>query len=123
VILADTSVWISHLKKMDLHLASLLEAEQILAHPFIIGGIALGNLRNRKQCLHDLALLPVASLASNSEVLEWIEKRGLYNKGIGWVDAHLILSCLLSHSALWTNDKAMAAVAKAGGVSLHAVRS
>jgi predicted nucleic acid-binding protein len=123
VILADTSVWISHFKNSDRHLASLLEAEQVLMHPFVIGEIALGSLRNRSQCLHDLSLLPVASLASNSEVLGWIEKRRLYDKNIGWVDAHLILSSLLSRSELWTNDKTMAAVAKASGANLYSWRT
>jgi predicted nucleic acid-binding protein len=47
MILADTSVWIDHLRKTDELLASLLNTVQIVIHPFIIGELACGNLKNR----------------------------------------------------------------------------
>jgi predicted nucleic acid-binding protein len=48
VILADTSVWVDHLRASDKALVALLDAGMVLAHPFVIGELALGNLRQRE---------------------------------------------------------------------------
>ena len=47
VILVDTSVWIDHLRAGDADLAGLLGAGLVLAHLFVTGEVALGNLRQR----------------------------------------------------------------------------
>jgi predicted nucleic acid-binding protein len=66
VILADTSVWIDHLRTGDQALAALLDAGMVLAHPFVIGEPALGNLRQREIVLNALADLPHASIATRT---------------------------------------------------------
>src|SRR5260221_14634681 len=48
VILVDTSVWLDHLRAGDKTLAGLLHSGTVLAHPFVIGDLALGNLRHRR---------------------------------------------------------------------------
>ena len=51
MILVDTSVWIDHLHTGDERLIDLLDSSQVLAHPFVIGELACGNLRKRTEVL------------------------------------------------------------------------
>ena len=60
MILVDTSVWIDHLRAGNTQLAALLEAGQVLVHPFVTGEIALGRLRQRDLVLNALSDLPQA---------------------------------------------------------------
>lgn len=116
MILVDTSVWIDHFRAANDELVSALTEGQVLTHSFIIGEIACGGLRQRQEILSLLPLLPQSKIAADSEVLALIEDYELYGKGIGWIDAHLLASCLLSHSALWTNDKKLARLARLVGI-------
>ena len=93
-------------------LASLLNDEQVVTHPCVIGELALGSLKNRSQVLGDLQMLPQISPASDKETMEWIERRRIFGKGIGWIDAHLLLSCILNSTELWTADKTLLSVAR-----------
>lgn len=112
MVLADTSVWIDHLRRADDRLRRLLDDGAIAGHPFVLGEIALGNLRQRKLILQLLADLPAAIQAADDEVLRVIEAHELAGEGIGYVDAHLIASTLLTPDArLWTRDKRLKAVA------------
>jgi len=106
MILADTSVWVDHLRKGDVALVRQLKNNLILGHPFVAGELALGNLSNRSEILFLIDRLPRALTATDAEVHELIEKRRLMGRGIGLVDVHLLASTLLSPSAkLWTRDK------------------
>ena len=116
MILVDTSVWVDHLRAGDPALAGLLETGRVLAHPFVIGELALGNLRQRQllRWLHDL---PAAPTAADAEVLSFIERRALAGSGIGYVDAHLLASAQLGAAALWTRDTRLSAVAERLGLA------
>jgi predicted nucleic acid-binding protein len=109
MILADTSVWIDHLRSGDQQFASELERGLILMHPFIAGELALGSLGSpskRAAILRDLDSLPKAKLARNEEVRLLIERQSLFSLGIGYVDANLLASVLLTPGTLlWTRDK------------------
>jgi predicted nucleic acid-binding protein len=112
VILADTSVWVDHLRSGVPELGSLLERGEILQHPFVRGELACGNLANRREVLDLLARLPAAPLASDEEAVAFIEGRGLMGRGIGYIDVHLLAAVALAGSArLWTRDRRLAAVA------------
>jgi predicted nucleic acid-binding protein len=113
VILADTSVWIEHFRKGNNRLRSLLYDEQVLCHPFVVGELACGMLRNRGEILSTLRALPEARVAENDEVLHLLEARRLYGRGLGWVDANLLASALLTGCALWTLDKPLSKAAAA----------
>lgn len=104
-IVVDTSAWINHLRYFDTKVASALEHGILLVHPFIIGELALGSLKNQDEFLSNLMLLPKVSVASDAEVLELINLHKLYAKGIGWVDAHLITSSIIDSCELYTYDK------------------
>jgi predicted nucleic acid-binding protein len=119
VILADTSVWVDHLRAGDKALAALLEKGMVLAHPFVIGELALGKLRQREIVLNALADLPHASIATDAEVLHLIERRELFGRGIGYIDAHLLAAVQLTAKAeLWTNDKRLHGVAIQLGLAI-----
>jgi predicted nucleic acid-binding protein len=106
VILADTSVWVDHLRRRDAALAKLLEAGEVLGHPFVVGELALGHLEPRSLILRDLLDLPQSTVATDHEVLHVINERPLFGHGIGYVDAHLIAATRLTEgAALWTRDR------------------
>jgi predicted nucleic acid-binding protein len=117
VIVVDTSVWIDHLRKGDQTLATLLERCEVLMHPMVLGELACGGLRNRSEILHALANLPRSAAATDEEVLYFIEHRGLFGRGIGYVDAHLLAAVSIASPArLWTRDRRLQSVADLLGV-------
>ena len=116
MILVDTSVWVDHLRSGLPLLANLLQEGEVLIHPWVIGEIACGNLRNRNQVLDLLQGLPTAVVASVSEVLLLIERSNLMGRGIGYVDAHLLAAAKLSRCGLWTQDRRLAALAQDQGL-------
>ncbi len=119
MILADTSVWIDHLRSGSKELRRHLDQGQIVIHPFIIAELALGSLKDRSQTLALLDLLPKVRVARTSELRLMIEARRLYNLGIGLTDAHLIASVFIdAPMLLWTRDKRLRKVAE--GLSVHA---
>jgi predicted nucleic acid-binding protein len=83
MILVDTSVWVDHLRAGDEDLSTLLNNSQVLMHPFVLGELACGNLRNREMVLRLLKDLPHAALATDDEVLFFIERHALMGRGIG----------------------------------------
>lgn len=110
MILVDTSIWIDHLRQRDERLSKLLNQGMVLAHPFVIGELALGSLQNRAAILGALQDLPQAPVATEGEVLSFIEQNALYSIGIGYIDAHLLAAVRLSPGAtLWTRDKRLLA--------------
>jgi predicted nucleic acid-binding protein len=118
VILVDTSVWVEHLRHGLPRLATLLQEGEVMIHPWVIGELACGNLRNRSQVLDLLQGLPMATVASDTEVLLLIERELLMGRGIGYIDAHLLASARLSHCRLWTQDRRLAAVAQEQGLGV-----
>lgn len=116
MILVDTSVWIDHLRSGDDRLTTLLNNNQVLMHPFVLGELACGNLRQRADVLSLLKHLPQATVASDQEVLFYIEQHELMGCGIGYVDAHLMAAVALDDRALlWTRDKRLDALATEQG--------
>lgn len=112
MILVDTSVWVDHLRSGEPTLAGALEGGRVLMHPFVLGELACGNLKNRDEVLALLGDLPAAPTATDSEVLGLIERRALMGRGIGYVDVHLLASTALSDTGrLWTRDRRLAVAA------------
>ncbi len=119
MILADTSVWINHLRSGNKDLQELLAQGQIVTHPCVVAELALGSLRERAKTLALLDLLPQVQVAQMNEVRMAIEARRLYNLGLGLIDGHLIASILINPSTLlWTTDKRLRRAAERLG--LHA---
>ena len=111
MILVDTSVWIDHLRTGDDKLVQQLNNSNVLMHPFVLGELACGNLSNRKEIITLLKDLPKSSVATDNEVLFFIEQHKLMGRGIGYIDTHLLAAVALNGSArLWTRDKRLRAV-------------
>ncbi|MDQ2925285.1 MAG: PIN domain-containing protein [Acidobacteriota bacterium] len=122
MILVDTSIWIDHLRSNNSVLRSLLLNKQVLSHPFVIGEIAMGSLKDRFNLLAELRALPRLTIARDENVLALVNDGALFGKGIGYIDAHLIASLRLAPRAtLWTRDKRLQALA-ASFVSISAPR-
>lgn len=118
MILVDTSVWVDHLRTGDDSLSALLNDSRVATHPFIRGELACGNLHKRVEVLTLLGDLPQMVVATQNEVMHFIEHRELMGRGIGYVDAHLLAAVVLDGAAhLWTRDKRLRAVADALGLS------
>jgi len=116
MVLVDTAIWVSHLKEGNADLKALLEAGEVLCHPYIIGELACGNLKNRIEILSLLKALPQAKVAGHDEVMDFIEIHQLSGAGLGYVGMHLLASALLSRSQLWTADRSLGAAAKKLGI-------
>ncbi|MCW8872104.1 type II toxin-antitoxin system VapC family toxin [Pseudomonadota bacterium] len=118
MILVDTSIWVEHLRAGSAELAGLLLGTQVLMHPFVVGELACGNLKSRQEVLSLLDRLPGSKVASEFEVRYFIEENRLMGRGIGYIDAHLLASTVLTAgSKLWTADLRLAAVAAEIGLS------
>jgi predicted nucleic acid-binding protein len=104
VILVDTSVWVAHLRHGLAPLADRLLEGDVACHPFVVGELVCGNLRNREQILSLLANLPSVPVAGHQEVLTLIENHRLMGTGLGWIDVHLLASALISGARLWSLD-------------------
>ncbi len=116
MILVDTSVWVDHLRRGDPGLVALLERAAVVMHPFVVGEIACGSLKDRQSLLELLHDLPGAVIATDDEAMQFIERHRLYGKGIGYVDVHLLASVALTGGAqLWTRDQRLRQVAAAMG--------
>jgi predicted nucleic acid-binding protein len=112
MILVDTSIWINHLRSGDNRLVELLDRSQVLAHPFVTGELACGNLRKGEEILRLLDDLPQSAVASPAEALYFIENNQLMGKGIGYIDVHLLAAAALMENALlWTTGKRLKRVA------------
>ena len=118
MVLVDTSVWVEHFRVGKADLAELLVEAEVLIHPFIVGELACGNLKDRVRVLHDLTMLPSAKPALNDEVMHFIEHRRIWGEGIGWVDAHLLASALITKCQFWTLDKRLHQIAHKLGIGL-----
>lgn len=93
-------------------MAQALESTLVLCHPFVVGELACGHLRDGARVLNTLSQLPFAPVATHQEALVFLDRHGLAGRGIGWVDVHLLASTALAGSArLWTRDKRLAGVA------------
>ena len=122
MILVDTSIWMDHLHRGDEMLASLLGNGVVLMHPFVIGELALGSLRQRDVILRALRRLPSASVARNDEVMRLIDQEALFGLGIGYVDVHLLAAVRLTpDTSLWTRDKNLSAAAERLSLAAHVV--
>ena len=110
-ILVNTSVWIDFLRSGNPELENLLNSNRVVMHPMIIGELACGNLKNRQSLFNLWNSLTTLTQASHKEVLYFIEHQQLMEKGIGYVESHLLASVALATNVrLWTCDKRLAEV-------------
>jgi predicted nucleic acid-binding protein len=96
MVLVDTSIWIIHLRQGNRKLEKLLMDAEVMCHPFVIGELACGNLKNRNEIISLLQSLPMTPTIEFDEFLFFIDKNHLMGKGVGFVDVHLLASAQLT---------------------------
>lgn len=117
MVLADSSVWIDYFRGTLDGVDEMLDARSIVMHDHVLGELALGSLRDRTKTPWDLGNLPRAPLATDAEVMVFIESRRIFSRGIGYSDADLLASAMLGKPVtIWTKDTKLALVAAALGV-------
>lgn len=123
MILVDSSIWVDHLRQGDHLLERLLERNHVLTHPFVIGEMALGNLRQRDSFLANLDQLPKTKIALDGEVRFFIDRHRLFGVGIGYVDAAILAAVQLTDGAsLWSRDRRLREIADRLGLASVWVR-
>lgn len=123
MVLVDTSVWVHHFREGKPDLERLLYDGQVMCHPYIVGELACGNLKNRAEILSFLQALPQGTQAQHAEVLRFIELHHLMGKGLGYVDVHISASALLTGVPLWSYDKRLDEVNEMLGIRYDAALS
>ena len=83
MVLVDTSVWVEHLRRGQRGLESLLDAGEVVCHPFVIGELACAFIENRKEIFSLLRALPSAVEAGHDEVLAFRERYSIDGKRLG----------------------------------------
>jgi predicted nucleic acid-binding protein len=116
-VLVDTNLWIKHFRQGNELLSALLEDNEVLCHPVVIGELAMGNLPRRGQTIKDFESLAQPKQASWAETRHFVETRQLYGKGLQWNDMILLASCVVSRVPLWTLDRRLAEAAGEIGVA------
>jgi predicted nucleic acid-binding protein len=121
LVLVDSSIWIDHLHEADPSMTHLLGRSEVAVHPMVIGELALGSIRNRREMLGLLSNLPPAEVAMPGEVMVMVEARRLFGRGLSLVDAHLLASTAISAGmTLWTRDKKLHSAAHELGIAFAA---
>ena len=111
MVIVDTSIWSTHLRQGSRQLEKLLMNAEVMCHPFIIGELACGHLKNRNEIISLLQSLPLAPTIEFDEFLYFIDRNHLMGKGVGFVDVHLLASAQLIGIPLWTADKRLKSAA------------
>ncbi|AFM23357.1 type II toxin-antitoxin system VapC family toxin [Desulfomonile tiedjei] len=121
MVLVDTSVWVCHLRESDSNLERLLHGGQVMCHPYIVGELTCGNMKNRREILSLIQDLPQATLAQLEEIFGFIESNHLMGKGLGYIDVHLSAAALLTGVPLWSYDKRLNETNEMPGISFDPV--
>lgn len=114
MVLVDTSAWMRFLANRAPYagtLDALLARREVCGHAYVFGELLIGDKGGRARFLADYALIDQLPVVPHPEVVEFVRRRRLHGRGIGWMDAHLLASALTSHARLWTADARLAAVA------------
>ena len=117
MIIADTTIWIDHLRLADRTLERLVEGVEILMHPFVTGELALGSIAHRPRRLREWSELPQAKVLRHDDLMAFVDKHRVFSRGIGYTDLNLLASAATSDGVqLWTRDGALVKLAGEFGV-------
>ena len=102
----------------DEQLAQALGRGEVARHSAVVGELALGSIATRSAFLRALDGLESVTVARDQDVRNLVEQRRLFGRGLGWVDAHLLASTLITPGCrLWTRDKRLALIAAEVGAA------
>ena len=118
MFVVDSSIWIDDVRAGEPLLDAHLMREQALMHPHVLGEVALGSIKNRELVLYRFERLPIRNVAKEGHVLHLIDQQKLWATGIGYTDAHLLASALLTPDGLlFTRDTHLLAKAERLGIA------
>lgn len=113
MILVDTSVWIDHLRRTEPELERALRQNRVRMHSMVLGELACGCMKDRSLRLRQLAALPRIAAVTDAEAMAFIEQYQLMNRGLGFVDIHLLSAAArFPGASLWTQDRSLARAAR-----------
>ena len=122
MVIVDTSVWIDSIRSGDARLAVWIASNQILQHPFVTAEIGMGSFSSSVERSRSIELLdnfPQIAVAEAKQFHAFVTAHKLYGTGIGFADAHLLLSCTTNQTAqLATSDCRLADHAQRLGIEL-----
>jgi hypothetical protein len=112
----DTSVWRGSFAEpaRARALLDLIEDDEALLHPFVLGELTLGGLSVR--AAGDLRRLTAFPVIDHDEVMAFVAERRLARRGVGWLDANILASVLAGRALLWSFDRALDSAATDLGV-------
>ena len=120
MVLVDTSVWIRFLANRAPYAADLnrlLVRGDVAGHDLVYGELLIGDRGGREALLKSYGAIHQVPVVTHSEVVAFVRFHGLHGRGIGWVDAQLLASAMLSRVPLWTADERLATLARQVGIS------
>jgi predicted nucleic acid-binding protein len=123
MILVDTSVWVRFLANRTPYAAELdrlLDRDEAAGHDLIYGELLIGDPGGRTDLLRSYDLMHRLPTVPHEDIVAFVQARKLRGRGIGWIDAHLLASTLVSHATLWTADEHLAGLAREFGVGYRA---
>lgn len=120
MIVVDTSIWVDHFREANAKLAMHATQAELVQHPFVTGELMVGNLHPWRATVELLVSLPSAEVMADADMYDFAAMHSLMGTGLGFVDAHLLGSCVAGGHSLWTRDKRLEAQAERVGVSLLA---
>ncbi len=120
MVLVDTSVWVRFLQRKepyDAELDRLLGLDGVTGHEFIFGELLAGDTGTRSGWLGLYSKIDQVATVKHDELISFVRGRRLHGRGIGWVDLHLLASCLVAKCTLWTADQRLSLIAQELGVN------
>ncbi len=112
MILADTSVWISYLRRTDAQLEEIFDLYLKKKHIYLVSAVfgeLLQGARNRKE--REMLQRLWGNMPKVKEDFLFIDagmnsnKYKLINQGVGLVDSYIMAACIKNNLPLWTLDK------------------
>ena len=81
-------------------------------HDLVYGELLIGDSSGRKELLKSYGLMPRLLVVPHADIVAFVRANKLHRRGIGWIDAHLLGSALVSSVPLWTADERLAGLAR-----------
>jgi len=120
MVLVDTSVWIRFLANRAPYaqaLDQLLALDDVGAHELVYGELMIGDPGGRRNFLASYIRIKQAAVVPHQEVVAFVAARKLHGRSVGWIDAHLLASAIVSRFSLWTVDSRLSQLASELGIA------
>ncbi len=116
MVLIDTSVWVTSMHPSQVEMAKtmrmLIRKDVVRGHEFVHGELMIGKAgRTRTEVVDLYGDIVRLNTLSHDDVIAFMKRQKMANRGIGWVDTHLLASAYAASVKVWTMDKNFQAAA------------